>query len=173
MVFFFFVLAYPWTLKMEAICSYETSGSLSATRRYSPEDRNLYFIALLIRPEIHGRDEFRFEPWSRRSLGTVTSCCPFMLWYIYPSFSYLFVLKYFWGREPQGIFWSSQGSPLCRSPNYRHTTTEGMPIECFVASFKYSVRSPQATSMCVAVASITTVSTRQRNNTSHCLLVIK
>jgi hypothetical protein len=34
-------LAYSSTLKMEAICSYETSGCLRITRSYNPEDRTL------------------------------------------------------------------------------------------------------------------------------------
>jgi hypothetical protein len=35
-------LAYSPTLKMEAICSSETLGSLRTTRRYNPDDRILH-----------------------------------------------------------------------------------------------------------------------------------
>jgi hypothetical protein len=41
------------------------------------------------------------------------------------------------------------------------------------ASFKYLVRTSQRTPMNLAVTSNTTVSTRQRKNDSHCLLVMK
>lgn len=39
-----FYLAYNSTLKMEAICSSETSGSLQTTLCYNPEDRTHFTV---------------------------------------------------------------------------------------------------------------------------------
>jgi hypothetical protein len=121
----------------------ETSGSLRTTWHYSPVDRTLHFIALFIRPEIHAGIIFDRKP----EVGTVTLCYSFMILHISPSSSYLRVVKY-WG-VPQGTSLSPQGSPLWGSPDAQDTATEAreweMAIECFVASFKYLVRTSQKT----------------------------
>jgi hypothetical protein len=65
---FIFCLACSWTLKMEAICSSETSvGTQLTTRRFIPEDlslhnhrcENLKSYRRIVPPELSAREPFR------------------------------------------------------------------------------------------------------------------
>lgn len=61
------------------------------------------------------------------------------------------------------------------SGNWTSSSTRGavMALESYVANFKYFLENSRETLMNMAVTFNTTLSTRQRKNNRHCLLVIK